>query len=156
MADQPERGNPVLRVRVRRSGNSWTVVSRTRVPSMTLPASSQLPEGRGRAVAGFWYEAADADGNVIYRRVMEDPTQDSAEVPSESGELQRITVDRPEVVFNVLVPDLPEVSEIRLFAPMKGETVGQTARWRAREPLARLPAREDSPPQQQSRRGRRS
>jgi hypothetical protein len=142
MATHPERAGPVLRLRVRRSDDSWVIEKQIPIAAMTLPPSSSLPEGHGRPVSGFWYEAADPQGRVVYRRVMDDPTEDSVEVPAEDGEIQRVSVERPEVVFDILVPDLPEVSELRIFAQSKRKPKSQAAQVRMDEPAARLPIRE--------------
>lgn len=112
---------------------------------MTLPASSPLPEGRGRTLSGFWYEATDEDGAVKYRRVLEDPTEDAVEVPGEDGNPQRVSVERPEVVFDVLVPDEPDIAEVRVFAEPKTDAGRRTARPRPMEPIARLSVREEPP-----------
>lgn len=142
MANQPERAGPVLRLRIRRRDDTWMIEKRIPVAAMTLPPSSTLPEGQGRPVSGFWYEAADPDGRVVYRRVMDDPTEDSVEVPSESGELQRVAVDRPEVVFDILVPDIPEVFEVRIFAQSKRRPEAKSAQMQMTEPAARLSIRD--------------
>ena len=106
---------PVLRVRVRRRGDKWTIEKQTRIPSMTLPRASELPETGGRALAGFWYEATDAAGRALYRRVIRDPTEQSVEVPGAGGGFARADADRPEVIFDVLIPELPEVTQLRLL-----------------------------------------
>jgi hypothetical protein len=124
---------------VRRRGERWTIDKQTRIEAMTLPASAELPEGGGRPVAGFWYEVVDEDGRALYRRVLRNPTEQAVEVPAADGGLQRVDVDRPEVVFDVLVPDLPEVRDLAFYdsEPRAGDTQATIAR--ASQPVARIP-----------------
>ena len=62
---------PVRRIRVAWHDGTWRIEKETRVPSMTLPASVELPKSK-RGVTGFWYEAVDRDGQVLYRQTIED------------------------------------------------------------------------------------
>jgi hypothetical protein len=132
---------PVLRMRVRRRGNRWTIDKQTRIDEMTLPRSSELPHGGGRPLAGFWYELTDADGSTLFRRVQPNPTGPSVEVPGPQGGLHRVDIERPEVVFDVLIPDLPEAAELRFFEsePRADDTAATIAR--SMEPVARIPLR---------------
>jgi hypothetical protein len=140
----PGSPGPVLRVRVRRSGDRWTIEKQQRIESMTLPRSAELPETQGRPMSGFWYEASTADGRTLYRRVLRNPTEQAVEVPAEDGRLQRVDMRRPEVVFDVLIPDVPEGVELRFFEsdPKAGDTRATIER--ARQPVARLLLRRGS------------
>ena len=137
---------PVARVRVRREGNDWSVDQIVRVPSMTLPASVDLPDPRGRSLAGFWFELRNGKGEVLYRRALYGPAEPGLEVPGDDGQPHRVTVDRPEVIYELLVPDLDDGRELQLFssAADRGSTfVGSLA------PIAVLPL-----PTERPRRGR--
>ena len=134
--------SPVLRVRVRREGNDWSVDQIVRVPSMTLPASVDLPDPRGRSLAGFWFELRDGKGEVLYRRALHGPAEPGLEVPGDDGQPHRVTVDRPDVIYEFLVPDLDDGRELQLFssAADRGSTfVGSLA------PTAVLPLETERP-----------
>lgn len=137
----PGSPGPVLRIRIRRSGDQWTIEKQRRIESMILPRSAELPESQGRPLSGFWYEATTADGRTLYRRVLRNPTEQAVEVPAEDGRLQRVDMRRPDVVFDVLIPDVPEGVELRFFEsePRAGDTRATIER--ARQPVARLPLR---------------
>lgn len=117
---------PVHRLRLLWRDGKLRVQKDVRIPRMTLLKSVDLPEpGRGRAVSGFWFEATDAKGHVFYRRGMDDPTRPEAEIFDKGGSIRRMPAhEAAEVVFSVLVPDLPEIREVRFFssaqAPGKG------------------------------------
>jgi hypothetical protein len=142
---------PVRRVRVRRRGQEWTIEGETRIEEMILPRSNELPEGRGRPLAGFWYEARDGRGRALFRRVTRNPTEQAVEVPAAEGGLQRVEMARPEVVFDVLIPDLPEVAELCFFEsdPRAGDATATLAR--SLTPVARLPLRRPGRPGQRPR-----
>ncbi len=106
----------VRRVRVRWRDGEWSIVKETVVPRMTLPKGQELPERQGRGLSGFWWEAADAAGRVLYRRVMPDPTEPRVEILDRDGSIRRHPIAAPEVTFDLLVPDLPEVAEVRIFS----------------------------------------
>ena len=151
-----QAGGPgaVRRVRVRRRGEQWTIEGETRVEEMTLPRSNELPAGRGRPLAGFWYEARDGRGRTLFRRVTRNPTEQAVEVPAEAGGLQRVEMSRPEVVFDVLIPDLPEAAELCFFEsdPRAGDATATLAR--SLTPVARLPLRRRPAPRPRPRPGR--
>jgi len=135
----PEREpQPALRVRIRRRGDTWTILKQTRIPDMTLPAADELPETGGRALHGFWFEVRSARDEVLFRRVLRNPTEQAVEVPSAAGGLERVDVDRPEVVFDVLIPEHPERSEIHFFENEPRTGSPGTSLSRSRIPIARL------------------
>jgi hypothetical protein len=129
---------PVLRVRIRKAGDDWSIDKVTRIPSMTLPQSTDLPDTRGRQREGFWYEAADVTEQTVYRRAIPHPAGASVEVPSEDG-LSRHLVSRPEVVFDLLIPDLPSIVQLRIFEA--GPEVQRPTVRAPSEPAARLSLR---------------
>ncbi len=111
-------GGKVLRLRIHwRPPNDWTVVKRIELPSKTLLAHrdrSSMP--KNAELTGFWYEATTGAGDVVYRRFMSDPTAPHAEVFDDKGEASRVDVARQEALFDVLIPDLPEVAEVWIFS----------------------------------------
>jgi hypothetical protein len=143
----------VRRVRVRRRGEQWTIEGETRVEEMTLPPSNELPPGRGRPLAGFWYEARDGRGRTLFRRVTRNPAEQAVEVPAADGGLQRVEMARPEVVFDVLIPDLAAAAELCFFEsdPRAGDAMATLAR--SLTPVARLPLRPRPAPRPRPRPG---
>jgi hypothetical protein len=86
---------------------------------MTLMKSQPLPAtGHSKGLSGFWYEAVDAQGGVIYRQTMADPFDAGTEVFGEEG-ITRTPHEMPESTgFDFLIPDLPAVVELRVFGSL--------------------------------------
>ena len=103
----------VRRFILRWDKNEWKIVNQVRVSSMTLPAPDPLPAGEQSR--GFWIEAADGKGAVYHREVMPDPLL-GMEQFEEKGQINRINHPAHQVSLEVLVPDLPEVSELHLVS----------------------------------------
>lgn len=107
----------VRRVRVHWKDGEWRIVKEVMIPQMTLPKSAELPETERQGVSGFWWEATDAEGRVLYRRSMPDPREPRMETVDRDGTFRNLgSGHRHEVVFDVLIPDLPEIQEVRFFA----------------------------------------
>jgi hypothetical protein len=124
---------PVRRIRLVWRDGKLSVQKEVRVPRMTLLKSAELPEAGARhGVSGFWFEATNAKGKVFYRRGMDDPTLPEMEVFEKDGSMRRMPSER-EVVFNVLIPDLPEIREVRFFSSAQAPAKG---RKRAAKPAA--------------------
>lgn len=117
-AERSGARGPVLRLRVRYADGKWSVVKRLRVPTKRLPPSHVLPTQA--RISGFWYEAVGPKGVVLYRRSVPDPTEPSMEVRDEGGGLKRARAVHTDVTFDVIVPDLPGLTEIRLFSSTAG------------------------------------
>jgi hypothetical protein len=106
---------PVIRVRVQYMDGQWRAVKRVRVSEMTIPASQELPKIRAhRQLAGFWFEAADAQGRVIYRHGLRSPVP-GVEIFEEGGRISRASAEIEGYTVELLVPDLPQVKDVRLF-----------------------------------------
>ena len=93
---------------------------------MTLPKSDELSEAaKKRGVTGFWYEAVDRQGGIVYRQVVEDPFL-GMEVFDRDGKIRRVkAATHDEVGLEILVPDVPELEEIHIYSstrPSKHET----------------------------------
>jgi hypothetical protein len=130
---------PVLRVRVRREGDKWQILETTRIDAMTLPRSQELPESQGRPLSGFWYELVDEKGAPQYRRIIRNPTEQSLELPSEKGGLERVDVERPWTEFDVLIPDRGGTRELLFFESDPRANDSEATIARAMQPVARLP-----------------
>lgn len=115
MSKKRQEPGPVLRVRIERKKGNWRIVKRTRVPEMTIPASDDLPRpDRGDRLAGFWFEAVDAKGNSLYRQVLREPPR-GVELFEDDGTMSRVSVEIDKYSMDLLLPDLPEIEDVRLF-----------------------------------------
>lgn len=108
---------PVRRVRLRWRDGEWSIVKEMVIPQMTLPKPAELPQTQGgQGVSGFWWEATDAEGRVLYRQGAPDPTRPRVEIVDRDGAFRNLTPQSHEAILDVLVPDLPEIEEIRIFS----------------------------------------
>jgi hypothetical protein len=110
--------SPVLRIRIQvDKAGQWTVVKRVEIPSMTLSRSVDLPERRrGQGLSGFWVEAVDRQGQLLYRTLVRSPFERSVEIFDADGEPHRIEPPNDEILFDVLVPNLPDLAEIIFYS----------------------------------------
>ena len=100
---------------------SVRLVESKRIEMLAPPDDSARTE-QGRA--GHWVEVRNAVGDALYRQVITRPFLVSAEVHSpEPGAMPRhVPVSTIEGRFQVVVPDLPDASEVVLFGlGMPGE-----------------------------------
>jgi hypothetical protein len=98
------------------------------------------PIGAGDPEAnGFWVELADASGEVVYRRVQQDPTH-GAEVFSPTGQIARTSGRSRTGTFVVLVPVLEAATHVILWGSFEAE-----GKYRVSRQLARfeLPDRDE-------------
>jgi hypothetical protein len=128
-------------MRIRRRGKRWTIEDRVRIDAMTLPRSAELPASGGRPLAGFWYEVRDGKGEALFRRVTRNPAEPALEVPAPDGGLQRVTLERPDVVFDVLIPDLDEADELCFFESDPRAAGTASGVGRSLEPVAAISLR---------------
>jgi len=109
---------PVRRLHVVWRGGEWSIAGETRVPSMTLPASDDLPEAD--KISGFWWEVVDGEGRAIHRHVLHDPFARSMERFDDGGLITRMAPMDPmepeEVGFDVLVPDVADAAAVHLYS----------------------------------------
>jgi hypothetical protein len=123
MVDEPKKSRVVLRVRVERKGGKWRLVKQVRVPEMTIPHSVDLPApARAGRLTGSWFEAVDERGKVLYRRMFHMPPP-GVEVFEEDGTISRVTKATDDYCTDLLLPDLPEVSAVRVFSEQLGKEV---------------------------------
>ncbi len=88
---------------------------------MTVPLSDEVEGSR----AGFWYELVDSGGRPLYRRVIANPMTKSPEVRRDTPEEGLTHVEASEVrgTFVLVAPDLPELSNLVLYASPEGPGV---------------------------------
>lgn len=132
------QGSPQYAYRVifEYEGSDIRKVAQQRV-AMTAPPSHNLAAGNE---VGFWYELRDGSNRPVYRRVMQSPIQNSVEVFSPEGHIERHPVAEPRGVFQVIVPDLPHATDLVLIATPEppGEPIGSHSEERARAPIPRV------------------
>ncbi|WKB51438.1 hypothetical protein [Eleftheria terrae] len=119
------RATPVRRLVLGWDGQAWRVVREQRLEQVPLPDPHAEPE-RGPHPC-FWVEARDNRGRVYHRIVMDDPLPDSGSPPPH---------DR---LLELLLPDLPEVSELHLVSWPGGTGQDEAAAVRRVLRLSRLP-----------------
>ena len=140
---------PVLRLRVERSKGTWRVVKHIRLAAKTLPFPDELPlSGKSGLWSGFWFEAVDAKGQVLYRQILTVPRR-GVEVFAEDGSMQRLPLEIDEYTTDLLIPDFPEITSVRLFLeePERLSEPERAKKGPVPEPVAVFPARESVPPQ---------
>lgn len=110
---------PVRRLSVAWRDGTWKIENEILIKSMTLPKSDELPEdAKTRGVTGFWYEAVDAQGRTLYRKVMEEPFQ-GMEVFEPDGTIRRRKPSHHDINLEILVPDVPELEELHIYSSIK-------------------------------------
>jgi hypothetical protein len=80
---------------------------------MTLPSPDEIPAGE--RTVGVWVEAVDREGRVRYRQIMADPLA-GMEMFEEDGTMTRLPHPAHAVSIEVLVPDLPAITELHIVA----------------------------------------
>lgn len=110
---------PVRRISLTYRRGTWSIENETRVESMTLPKSDELPKPtKKRGVSGSWYEAVDKQGRTIYRQTVEDFGA-GMEVFERDGKIRRIKDSHDEFGLEILVPDVPDLEEIHIYSSTK-------------------------------------
>lgn len=87
------------------------LVARQPVTMVSPPDDAELLE---RGKAGFWVELRDAKGRPLYRQVLHDPIQTDYEVFSPGESPTRVAAPEVKGVFQAVVPDLPDASDVVL------------------------------------------
>ncbi len=113
---------PVRRIRIRVRGGEWSILDQVEIPQMTLRRSAELPSaGAGRGVAGFWVEAVDTNRRTIYRALAPNPFERSVEVFDAGGQPHRVDASGEQALFDVLIPDLPEIAALVFYSDVTPE-----------------------------------
>lgn len=143
-ADQspPEEEPPgAWRLTFEYDGEDVRVVSQERVAMLAPPDDEQLLD---KGESGYWVEIRDDEDAVVYRQVIHDPIRTDLEVfPEDPSEpIRRVPAARPQGVFQVVVPDLPEGRT----AVMHGHASRQELREQGPKPMAQFRLEETRPP----------
>jgi len=80
-------------------------------PAVTTPPQAGQP--------GYWFEVRDAEGRLLYHRVLDDPLQHSLEVFSDDPQssIQRVPNPNRRGEFQLVTPDVPNAAIFILFGP---------------------------------------
>ena len=123
-ADRPDTASIptpsyTLRVTFAYKGGVVRFAGSQRVAMTTPPSSTPAPE---KERSGYWFEARDANGALLFLRVLHDPVRADVEVHSKDSKQSstRIPIAEPEGRFEVLVPDLSEARSLHLFGTPVG------------------------------------
>jgi hypothetical protein len=118
-------------------GDQIRKVSQQRI-EMSAPPSHSI-EGHQNEV-GFWYELRDANDKPVYRRVIQNPIQSTAEVFSPDGSIVRRPVEKPRGVFHIVVPEISEAATLVLVGTPQPAPVpaGPPADEKSRPPIPRV------------------
>ncbi len=118
-----ERPQRTLRLTFEYRGTDVRLASQ-QVVEMMPPPSDRTDEYEGRA--GFWIELLDAEGRVVYRRVMHHPIEIEHEAPSGDPDrpFTHVPVSQVQGVFTVLAPDLANARGLRLVGSPPEERAG--------------------------------
>jgi hypothetical protein len=109
----PERPRRALRLTFEYNGTNVRLASKRQIDTMA-PPSDRTDEYKGHA--GFWVELRDADGRILYRRIMHNPIEVDREAPSGDPKrpFTRVRNEQKQGVFTVMVPDLDHALEVSL------------------------------------------
>jgi len=107
---------PTLRALFTYRGKTLAFAGSTRVDMIAPPAVTAPPE---KDHSGYWFEVRDADGTLLYHRVLHDPIRIDVEVFADDPKqtITRIPIAEPRGEFEVLVPDVPAARTFVLWGP---------------------------------------
>lgn len=113
--NQPQNrpARKTLRLTFRVSDGEARLVKYERLNMITPPSVGEAPQVGTHG--GFWVELRDPSDRVLFHRVLHLPLQDSVEVHSPDGKIQRIMGEPAESTFEVLVPDYDDASTLALI-----------------------------------------
>ena len=119
------------------TGERITLVSSEHLQMIAPPSVTAQPE-RGKA-AGFLLEMQDANGRVLFYRLMHNPLSTAVEAYKPDGSIRRVIGPPTEGEFEVVVPDIQEAATIVLFGSIP-TSVAQREMASAKD-LGRFPLR---------------
>jgi hypothetical protein len=129
-------GGPVVRLRFLWQRGKLSIAKRILIAEKTIPPHQELPNlPEGLDLHGFWFEVTTQNGEVLYRRFMENPLEPSAEVFDKSGQISRMDIVKEETIFDLLIPDLPEAAELHLYCNPSPISRSRPTRGAARKPF---------------------
>jgi hypothetical protein len=130
---QPARpASFTLRLTFAYDANGIRLIRSQRVEMITPPSVTPPPQENQ---AGYWFEVRDANGRLLYYRVLHDPLQMDLEIFSNDPKqpITRVPNSNPNREFTLLVPDLPEADSF----VFRGELPGPKGPFAPPQELAR-------------------
>jgi len=106
------RSSHTLRLTFAYEGDKVSLARVQRVEMIASPSVTSLPQLG--AHGGFWVEVRDTSGAVLFHRVLHNPMRQMAEVHRLNQAVRLVTGMPGKGEFEVLVPDLPEASQVVL------------------------------------------
>jgi hypothetical protein len=155
LAKRIKTPGPVIRLRLQRKNNKWSIIKRISLPEKTVPRSFELPEpGRSGMLTGFWFEALDNTGATVYRQLLRKPIG-AVEVFNRDGSITRVQGKGDTYTIDVFVPDWPEIEKVHLFHIRERDLTAAETKERPQEmrPVAEFSLREEKPARQTKKRG---
>lgn len=147
-------GGPVVRLRFLWRGGKLSIAKRMLLPEKTVPPHQELPNlPEGLDLRGFWFEVATQNGEVLYRRFMENPLEPSAEVFDKNGQITRVDIVKEQIMFDLLIPDLPESAELHLYCNPSPISRGRPTREAARKPFTTIDLKKAGPQEKEDSNG---
>jgi hypothetical protein len=120
-----------LRLTFRYEGDSLELVSNQPVDVTVVGWD---PIGEALEGHGFWAELQDASGQVLYRKVAQDPTH-GWEAFSPEGDISRVSGISLQGTFTILVPDISGAQEVVLQGSFEAEGAARRSRELGRFPI---------------------
>ena len=103
-------------------GAAVRMLRQRRLDKQTVPSyAREGPDGE----SGFWVELRDASQQVLYRRVMDDPTLRYEAPIDEKGALRTAEAGGRTGTFSVVVPFLPQASTLLVWASRPPEAAAK-------------------------------
>lgn len=105
-----------MRLTLSYEGSSIRLIGRQRI-KMVSPPSDDVDVAEQKKT-GFWYEVRSSKGEVLFRRVTENPIRLATEIRSDdpARPLVRQEVKEAKGTFILIVPDLPGARTLVLFS----------------------------------------
>lgn len=93
-----------------------------------VDAVAPAPPVSARGTGGFALEMRDGEGQLLFRRMLDDPVTGSVELPVGDRDaerpFERVTVEQPSGTFVVMVPAVAASTEVALFDRREGPEEG--------------------------------
>jgi hypothetical protein len=123
------------RITFRYEGQRVELADREVVQMISPPPVAPLPQAGEHS--GFWIEVHDAEGRVVFHRVLHNPIPIYVEEHLPDKTIRAVPGAPGSGTFEVLIPDMPEAETIVLVSsPLEWELAGEPARELARFRLA--------------------
>jgi hypothetical protein len=99
------------------------IASVTRVDMRVPAASTPIPQ---EGQVGSWFEVRDGKGALLYHRPLHDPMRLDVETFGDKpgDPLRHVPARQAKGEFEVLIPDLPDAEQFRLYGPRASQEKG--------------------------------